>query len=261
MLSTRINNIFGDLFRPPSPCVLLPLRPFHRPPPFSSLTCPLVLIRTCSGLQRGKWTLRFSIDAPSGFTLCRSVQIPTLRSCATDILNRYFDLETEGHVIVFSSSRGQSQAHCAFLHQAVLDRSMDEVRSAEHTSVVDSEEGVRAASLGSFPNALAGAAVVHLFHTFFDWCLRKGDPLSLHEASRRRHEMCLWRHMRSPVSSAWPTAFGSKQFLEDPHARASPSVAHSIFFHLQTKHSVVSCPVPTLRQDARSVVTLEPWIW
>ena len=92
---------------------------------------------------------------------------------------------------------------------------------------------------------------------FFDWCLRKGDTLSLHEASRRRREMCLWRHMRSPVSSAWPTAFESKQFLEDPHARTSPSVAHSVFFHLQTKHSIVSCPVPTLRQDARSVGTLE----
>ena len=52
---------------------------------------------------------------------------------------------------------------------------MKKVRSTEDSSVVDSEEGFRVAPLGSFPNALAGATIVHLFHTFFDWCFEKAN--------------------------------------------------------------------------------------
>ena len=80
---------------PSSPCVLLPLRPLHRPPPFPDWHGLLSSSALALHFKHGEWTLRFSIDAPSGCTLCRSVRIQALRSDTTDILNRYFDLEVK----------------------------------------------------------------------------------------------------------------------------------------------------------------------
>ena len=66
-------------------------------------------------------------------------------------------------------------------------------------------------------------------------------------------------HMRLVVSSALPTILPSQQFFEVPHARTPQSIAHNIVFHLPTTDQAVYCPVPTLHQNARSAVTLEPW--
>ena len=122
-------------------------------PAFSSLARPLVLIRTCTGL------LAWRMDAAILHRSIVRVHVVSQRSDPDAEVLRHRRLEqilrskSERLVIVFSSLHGPSQAQCA-LHHAVLDRSIEEVRSAEDSSVVDSEEVVPCRSPRFFPKRI-----------------------------------------------------------------------------------------------------------
>ena len=136
------------------------------PPAFSSLARPLVLIRTCTGLPA--WRM----DAAILHRSIVRVHVVSHRSDPNAKILRHRRLEqilrseSERLVIVFSSLHGPSQAQCA-LHHAVLDRSIEEVRSAEDSSVVDSEEGFPCRSTRFFPKRIGrrrcGTSLPHFF--------------------------------------------------------------------------------------------------